>query len=350
MATALFFLPWAFLTQGGGMRNVKKRSIIFLAIVAAGVAAAAQAQESGPIVRLDTALDAIVQPGAKVEKLAGGFGFTEGPVWVSKGGYLLFSDIPGNVINKWDPKGGKVSVLLARSGTSGRTGTPANPQNGNGSNGLTLDRQGRVVLCARGDRQVERIEKDGRLSMVASEYEGKRLNMPNDVVMKSDGAIYFTDPRGTGSDVPYEISYSGVYMLKNGKLTLLIQDMTVPNGLAFSPGEKYLYVNDSNKKTILKYDIKPDGTVANRQVFIDMSADKRQGNPDGMKVDHKGNVYCTGPTGIWVMSPEGKHLGTIIFPEQPANLAFGDADGKTLYATARTGLYRIRLQIPGIRP
>ena len=337
---------------------VKKLWVILLS-VAATVSAAAHAQEKGPVVRLDPALDAIVASDAKVETVAEGFGFTEGPVWVRKGGYLLFSDIPANVIHKWSPGDRKVSVFLDKSGFTGTdpTGVGALRPDGRaliGSNGLTVDRQGRVIFCAHGDRQIVRLEADGRRTTLASHYEGKRLNSPNDVVLKSDGALYFTDPpaglRGRDQDPKKELPYNGVFLLKGGKLQLLIQDLPFPNGVTFSPDEKVFYVNSAADRKIFRLEVKPDGTVANRQLFMDMTSDKAEGNPDGMKVDEKGNLYSTGPGGIWIMSPAGKHLGTIAFPEVPANLAFGDADGKTLYVTARTGLYRIRLQIPGVRP
>jgi gluconolactonase len=198
------------------------------------------------------------------------------------------------------------------------------------------------------------LEADGRRTVLADRYDGKRLNSPNDLVYKSDGSLYFTDPpaglRGMDKDPRKELSFNGVYLLKNGKLQLLNQDMPLPNGIAFSPDEKFLYVNDSIKQTITRFDVQPDDTITNRKLFIDMSSDKAPGAPDGMKLDEKGNVYCTGPGGFWIISPEGKHLGTVLTSEGPANLAFGDADGKTLYLTARTGLYRIRLKIAGMRP
>ena len=188
---------------------------------------------------------------------------------------------------------------------------------------------------------------------MASHYEGKRLNSTNDLVYKSDGSLYFTDPpsalRGGDNDPKKELPFTGVFMLKDGKLQLLTKDIR-PNGLAFSPDEKYLYVADTTNRSVVRYEVQPDGAVANGQVFIAMSSDKAPGGPDGMKVDQKGNLYSTGPGGVWIISPEGKHLGTLVFPERPANFAFGEADGKTLYVTARRGLYRIRLKIPGIRP
>jgi gluconolactonase len=340
---------------------IKGAASICFAAVLVLLAARLFGQAGGEIVRLDPKLDEIVPSDAKVEKLAGGFGFVEGPVWVRPGGYLLFSDIPANVINKWTPDG-KVSVLVKPSGFTGADPSDVGSQNNNGkevvtligSNGLTLDRQGRVVLAAHGDRAIVRIEKNGQRTVLADRYDGKRLNSPNDLVYKADGALYFTDPpyglRKGDDDPKKELPFSGVYLLKEGKLQLLDRTFTRPNGLAFSLGEKYLYVNDTARKLIMRYEVQVNDTVANGQVFIDMNSDQAPGVPDGMKVDQKGNVYCTGPGGFWIMSSEGKHLGTVKGPELPANLAFGDADGKTLYMTARTGLYRIRLKIAGIRP
>jgi len=217
-----------------------------------------------------------------------------------------------------------------------------------------MDPQGRVVYCAHGDRQVVRLESDGKRTVLASQYEGKRLNSPNDLVFKSDGALYFTDPpaglRDGDKDPKKELPFNGVYLLKDGQLRLLYKDMALPNGIAFTPDEKYLYVNDSVKKTILRFEVKPDDTLGEPQLVIDMTSDKAPGGPDGMKVDQNGNIYCTGPGGFWIISPDGKHLGTVLTTELPANLAFGEADGKTLYLTARTGLYRIHLKIAGIQP
>ncbi|MCH7977622.1 MAG: SMP-30/gluconolactonase/LRE family protein [Acidobacteria bacterium] len=325
-----------------------------------------KSQDKSPIIRLDAALDAIVPFGAKVEKLAGGFGFLEGPVWIreagKKEGYLVFSDIPRNVIHKWDPSDGKVSVLVERSGFTGSDPTGVGRQQTNGeevfynlgSNGIAMDPQGRLVVSAMGDRQIVRLEEDGRRTVLASHYEGKRLNSTNDLVYKSNGSLYFTDPpsglRNGDTDPKKELPYNDVFLLKDGKLVLLNQDVPHPNGLAFSPDEKYLYVAGLRTRTIMRFDVQPDDTLANGRVFVDMSPDKAIGNPDGMKVDQQGNVYCSGAGGIWVISPQGKHLGTLVFPERSANMVFGDADGKSLYVTARAGLYRIRLKIPGIRP
>jgi gluconolactonase len=315
------------------------------------------------VVRLDAALDAIVPAGAKVEKVAGDFGFSEGPVWVRKGGYLIFSDIPANVIHKWDPADGKVSVLVQKSGFTGTDPTDVGGEQTNvrgeriyliGSNGVTIDPQGRVTFNAMGDRQVVRLEADGRRTVLASAYEGKRLNSTNDLVYKRNGSLYFTDPpsglRRRNDDPKKELPFNGVFLLKGGKLQLLARDLVNPNGIALSPDEKILYVNSSADRKIYRFDVQADDTATNPRLLVDMSGEKQPGVPDGMKVDEKGNLYSTGPGGIWVISPEGKHLGTIAFPEQPANMAFGDADGRTLYVTARSSVYRIRLNIPGVRP
>ena len=336
--------------------RLRSLGLIVFAFLTAGV----HAQQRDPIVRLDPELDKIVPPGAKVEKLAGGFQSNEGPVWDRKGGYLLFSDTPANVIDKWNPVDGKVSVFLDH--PSKNDSLQPNVQGGSsvaGSNGTTMDRQGRLVYVSVGDHAIVRIEKDGQRTVLASEYDGKPFSRPNDLVYKSDGALYFTDPgRRDTPDIPT------VYLLKDGKLQIGTRDVSYPNGLAFAPGEKQMYINNTMKSTIMRYDVQPDDTVANGKLIINENEDNEHaypdhGFPDGMKVDQKGNIYCTGPGGLWIISPQGKHLGTILFDEnnvEPrpgigvSNLTFGDADGKALYLTARTALYRVRLSIPGIRP
>ena len=334
------------------MRGMKtKLMILILSVMFVAMGLFAQLQTVGNVDRVDPALDAIVPVDAKIEKLAGGFKFTEGPIWVHAG-YLLFSDIPNNVVNKWTPDG-KVVAFLKPSGYNRPT-----PPSGElpGSNGLTLDKQGRLLICQHGNRRLVRVERGGQQTVIADKYEGKRLNSPNDVVVKSDGSIYFTDPPyglpKEDTDPAKELPFNGVYRLAAGKLQLVIKDLTRPNGIAFSPDEKFLYisVSDAAKKAWMRYDVKPDGTLANGKIFFDVTPHKEDGLPDGMKIDQKGNVYGTGPGGIWIFSPEGKHLGTIRPPEVPANCNWGDADGRTLYMTARTGLYRVRLKIPGVRP
>jgi gluconolactonase len=318
-----------------------------------------QVRSHGPIVKMDPALDDIVPASAQIEKVAGGFAFVEGPVWMHEGA-LLFSDIPHNVIDKWTSHG-TVTVFLKNSGFSGNPLRPV-PQVLSmanliptliGSNGLTLDREGRLIICEHGNRRVERLEKDGHRTIVADRYEGKRLNSPNDVVVKSDGSIYFTDPPFglQSTDSKAELLFAGVYRAKDGMIEVLTKDLKAPNGLAFSPDEKYLYIDDSGAKTYMKYDVKADGTIANGQLFYDDSKNPAEGVPDGMKIDKKGNMYATGAGGVvYIFSAEGKLLGRLKPPEGPANLAWGDQDGKTLYMTAWSSLYRIRLKIPGIRP
>lgn len=301
--------------------------------------------------RLDPAADAILAPEAAVENVKDGFGFVEAPVWIRErqGGYLLFSDVVANVIYKLTP-GGQLSVYLERSDWTDRS--IVRPEKARfGANGLTIDRQGRIIYCAEADRAVVRIEKDGIRTVLADRFEGQRLNSPNDLVYKSNGAIYFTDPSGggrfTGWDLKKELPFQGVFLIKDGKLRVLVRDFPRPNGIALSPDEKYLYVNDSNTKIITRYDVQRDDTIANGRVFADLSADKAAGNPDGMKVDEKGNVYSMGPGGIWILSPAGTHLATIVPPEGGPGVAFGDADGKTLYISGSTTLYRIRLKVAG---
>ena len=315
--------------------------------------------ESGgkAVQRLDPALDKIISPNAKLEMLKEGvFGISEGPVWIRDGQYLLFSDIAANVIYKWTPNDRQLSVFLKDSGYTGDLNKVALQgylaRSGPlfifdfGSNGITLDPQGRLVFCAQGDRAIVRLEKDGTRTVLADRYEGKRLNRPNDLVVKSDGTVYFTDPNPNTPSM--ELPDSAVFMIKEGKVEMLPVKGIRPNGLALSPDEKILYVNGG--KTIHAYDVRSDGNVQNDRMWIDMNSDKTPGGTDGMKIDRQGNVYCTGPGGIWIVDPSGKHIGTISLPEPATNLAFGDADYKTLYITDRRHLMRIRLVATGIAP
>jgi gluconolactonase len=308
------------------------------------------------IVRVDPALDAFVSSDAKLEKLAGGFLFTEGPVWVpvtaNTSGYLLFSDPNANTIYRWSPEG-QVSIFRTKSGYSGfNVGEYHQP----GSNGLTLDGKGRLTINQHGNRRVIRVEPRGNITVLADRYEGKRLNSPNDLVYRSDGALYFTDPPfglpKVFDDPLKELPYSGVYCVKDGQVKLVSTDLDAPNGLAFSPDEKFLYVNNWNdkKKVILRFDVKPDCTLINSTLFFDMTNAPGNDALDGLKVDQQGNVYSTGPGGLWIISPGGKQLGLIKGPEDPHNMAWGDDDGKTLYITALTGIYRIRMNIAGVWP
>jgi gluconolactonase len=302
----------------------------------------------GQVARLDPALDAILPANAKIEKLAGGFQFTEGPVW-HPDGYLLFSDPNANVIYRWTPDG-DLSVFRVKSGYSGfdiaEYGQP-------GSNGLALDREGRLTVCEHGRRRVIRIEKNGVITVLADRYEGKRLNSPNDLVYKSDGSLYFSDPPfglpKLHDDPRREQPHFGVYRWADGRLQLVSKDLTGPNGLAFSPDEKHLYVTNWNekKKVVMRYEVNAGGSLSNGAVFFDMKDAPESEALDGIKVDRQGNLFVSGPGGVWILSPQGKHLGTIKNAELPANFAWGDADGKTLYMTARTGLYRMRVNIAG---
>lgn len=316
------------------------------------VAVSAQAPQSGATTRLDPAFDAIASPGTTMETVKGGFGFINGIVWVreSGGGHLLISDIPANVVHRWTPDG-KMSAFLEKPDWTRTTGRPANPRFG--ANGITLDPQGRVVYAAEADRAIVRLEKDGKRTILAERHEGQRLNSPNDLVFRSDGALYFTDPSGGNRfadwDLKKELPYQGVFLLKDDKLQLVVKDLERPNGIVLSPDEKFLYVNDSVKRAIMKYEVQRDGSVGSGTVFADMSAGKGTGNPDGMKFDARGNLYSVGPGGIWVFNPEGKHLGLIVPPEFAPGFAFGDGDGKTLYMAASTQLVRIRVNNAGAR-
>ncbi|MEJ2007036.1 MAG: SMP-30/gluconolactonase/LRE family protein [Acidobacteriota bacterium] len=325
------------------------------------------AKTNNAIVRLDPAVNAIIPADAKVEKVVSGYEWTEGPVWTPEG-FLLFAAIHHNSIIKWVPGQG-ASVFLNPSGYQGSKKYPG-PEPG--SNGMTLDRYGRLTVAGHARREIYRLEslKPGaKLTVLCDAYHGKRLNSPNDLVYKSDGSLYFTDPPyglpTQGDHDPLkQLPFNGVYRLPkatsipaggrpdNRHLELVIKDLTRPNGIAFSPHEKYLYVDNSDPKDAvwMRYDVKPDGTVDNGEVFCKADPSEGPGGPDGIKVDQDGNLYGAGPGGIWIISPEGKHIGTIKIPERVANCAWGDADGKTLYVTASTSVYRIRLSIPGVRP
>ena len=265
------------------------------------------------------------------EKLISGLQFAEGPVWDSRG-FLLFSDTPADTLYKLTSNN-QLEVFRRPAG---------NP------NGNTFDREGRLVT-AQHDRRVTRTQKDGIVTL-ASQYQGKKLNSPNDIVVKSDGSIYFTDPPYGVSKQAEELGFYGVYQIKDGKLILLVKDIERPNGLAFSPDEKKLYINDSQAGNIRIFDVKADGTLENGRVFADMKVPGQEPLADGLKVDTQGNVYSTAPGGIWIFSPQAKLLGKILLPENPTNIAWGDTDYKTLYITTYNSIYRVRLKIPGIKP
>lgn len=336
--------------------------------------ASAHAQTPAPrdfkVIRLDPRLDAIVGADARLETLGDRFGLTEGPVWVADpaGAYLAFSDLTANVVYKRTPDG-RLSVLaenivsatdVLTAGQQTRSGRMATLIIG--ANGVTLDRQGRMVLCSPAARVVMRIETDGTRTVLADRYEGKRFSGPNDLTVRSDGAIYFTDGnsglRGGANSPARELERNGVYLIKDGRVTLLDDNRdfpdAFPNGIALSQDEQHLYVTFGRK--IVRYDVRADGSVGNRREFLDVP------NNDGLKVDRRGNVYSTtgaGPGEVRITAPDGTRLGTIQLPDLPGeprrqvcatNVGFGDADAQGLYITACNLLYRIRLKTPGVRP
>lgn len=275
-------------------------------------------------------LKSLIEPGDP-ERIAGDFEFTEGPVWHPEG-FLIFSDIPASRQYRWHPGDG-VSVWREPTGNS---------------NGLTLDRAGRLIACEHGGRRVSAAMPGEAPVTLADSYGGKRLNSPNDVVVKSDGTIYFTDPPYGITPEEREQPCNGVYrILADGALELLIDDFDRPNGLAFSPDERILYIDDSPRRHVRAFDVLPDGRLANSRIIADMDH-PQPGSPDGMKIDVEGHLYVTGATGVWVFEPDGTCLGVIATPERPANCAWGDADRQTLYITARTSLYRVRTRVPGL--
>ncbi len=312
---------------------------------------AAQLPSSEPakIERLDPAINKIFAPNVTLEKVATGYTWTEGPIWIPNGGYLLFADIPGNAIEKFVPGQG-ATVFMHPSGWAEKT-----PFGGKepGSNGMTLDSKGRLTVAGHANRDVWRMETmnpKGPITILVDKYEGKRLNSPNDLVYRNDGSLYFTDPpyglaTQEDNDPKKELKVNGVYRLANGKLQLLVSDLTRPNGIAFSPDQKFLYVNcsDPKNKIWMKYPVMADGTLGKGKLFASANSDNRIGAPDGMKVDKAGNVFSTGPGGIWVFTADGKHIGTLDMPEKTANLNWAPPDERTLYITASTSLYRIHL-------
>jgi gluconolactonase len=309
----------------------------------------------GKLESKDPKFDQLISPDAKIEKLAEGFDWSEGPLWVKDGGYLLFSDIPPNKLMKWKDGDGVVTYMCP----SGYTGVTPYPKGKEpGSNANTLDAEGRLTQCEHGDRRISVLTKDGGKRTLADNYQGKRLNSPNDLVFKSNGELYFTDPPYglpmQADDPRREMDYCGVFRLaKDGKLTLLTKDITRPNGLAFSPDEKKFYVasSDPEKAVWMVYDVQPDGTITNGKVFFDSTDWVKQGKkglPDGMKVDKNGNLFATGPGGLHVFSPDGKLLGTINpdTGDPVSNCAWGD-DGSTLYMTINKTLGRIKTNTKG---
>ena len=324
--------------------DISRRHMLALSAAAGtlalgGVRGAAQGAKH--IDQFDPALDKIISTSEPIVEIASGMGGplgpAEGPVWWKEGGYLLFSDIQASKRMKYTPGQG-VTVFQ---------------ENTHGANGLTRDLQGRLLACEHETRRVTRQELDGSLTVIANNFQGKRLNRPNDVVVKSDGSIYFTDP-WTSPDIPqqWDMTFAGVYRLPPdlGTMTLLVGDFLTPNGLAFSPDESILYVNDSRRGHIRAFDVAANGTLARQtdRVFADLRGSE-PGVPDGMKVDTAGNVYCGGAGGIYILDPKGKKLGRIVHG-RPAttNIGFGGSDWKTLYFTTRDSLNSVNIKIPGL--
>jgi gluconolactonase len=338
-----------------------RAGIVIVTVLLASIGLAddrqARAQEKaatptlGTIERLDPRFDRLVPKEARVERIAEGFDWSEGPVWDKKGQFLLFSDVPLNTVFQWR-EGKGVSVFLKPSGYTGTTARGGEP----GSNGLLIDRQGRLILCQHGDRRVARLDADGKFLTLADKYMGSRFNSPNDVVLKSNGDFYFTDPPygliGLNKDPAKELDFNGVYRLsQDGAVTLLTKEMSFPNGIALSPDETTLYVANSDpKKAIWKaFPIKEDGTIGPGRVFADVtsSVGTKKGLPDGMKVDASGNLFATGPGGVLVFAADGTHLGTFNTGEATANCGWGE-DGTVLYITADMYIGRVRLTTRGL--
>jgi gluconolactonase len=327
---------------------------ILLAVAAAGCSASRTppTRSGATIERLDPALDALVSGDVTVEALADGFAWAEGPAWRERGGYLVFSDVPGNTIHRWDEEGG-LAVFLRPSGYTGATP----PGRELGTNGLAFDADGALVVADHGNRQVARLDETSYTKTVlADRFQGRRLNSPNDLTFASNGDLYFTDPpyglRGLDADSAKELDFNGVYRLTPaGVLTLLTRDVPFPNGIALSPDERTLYVSNSEATHAvwLAWDLAPDGTLSGRRILFDatpLAEGGAPGVPDGIEVDEHGNLFTGGPGGILILSPEGRHLGTIATGQPTANCAFGD-DGSSLYITSNHRLLRVRLQTRG---
>jgi gluconolactonase len=291
---------------------------------------------------LSPALSRVLPADAFLEQVATGFVFTEGPLWDPRDDSLYFSDIPANRIYRWIPERG-AEVFREPSGKA---------------NGLTWDPEGCLLACEHLNRRVSRTRPDGTVEPLVERYEGRRLNSPNDLVMRSDGSLYFSDPpygllsADFGALAEQEQPHNGLYLLRPGESepVLLAADFDRPNGLAFSPDESLLYVADTSRYLIRAFEVLEDGTLAGGEVFAQFSAEDGEGRPDGMKVDTEGNVYTTGPGGLWILSPDGETLGHVRFPEKTANCAWGDSDFRSLYVTATHSVYRLRTLIPGITP
>jgi gluconolactonase len=313
-----------------------ERTIMFhlIAVVCLLFTASAQDTHTFELQALSPKFWDLVDHDAKLEKEATGFGFTEGPMW-DEAGFLYVSDETINKIYRVYPNGKKEEVIAL--------GDP---------DGNTFDRQHRLIDCASVLRAIIAVTPDGKYKILADHYDGKKLNSPNDVIVGPDGALYFTDPTmDLVAGEKQEIPFQGVYRLDdNGSVRLLTKDLTQPNGLAFSPDGKSFYIDDSEKRNIRVYDVAADGILSNGRIFGEEPGAKHDGVPDGIKVDTSGNLFVTGPKGIWVWDARGDHLGTIAMPEQPANLAWGDKDYRTLYITATTSVYRLKMKTQGYVP
>jgi gluconolactonase len=326
-----------------------------LVLTAVGCAKAPPPAQTAPpspsgIVKLDPGLDTLVASDAKVEKLAGGFKFIEGPL-ARPDGSVMFSDLVGNVLYRWTPDG-KVSEVMNPGGYDGKDLPPGGYI---GPNGMAVGPDGDVVLCQHGNRRIVKIGIDGKVTTLVDRYAGKRINSPNDLVFAPDGSFFFTDPPfglpKANDDPSKEQPVNGIYRVSKGKVALAAKDLTLPNGIAFSPDYKLLYVSSSEqgKRLWMRYEVAADGTLSNGKVFADATSSPEAGVPDGLKTDSAGNVYATGPGGIWVFAPDGRQLGTIKVPEGPSNLAWS-SDGKTLYITAETSLYKLNVKLAGQTP
>jgi gluconolactonase len=312
------------------------------------VAAAAQTPS---IIRLDRRFDQLVPKDTKLEVIATDIIWAEGPVWDKRGNYLLFSDAPRNSVFKWSAKEGKQLFLKP----SGYTGNAEFSGREPGSNGLTFDLQHHLILCQHGDRRVSRLNKDGKFIALVDRYHGKRLNSPNDLTYKKNGDLYFTDPpyglAKTFDDPARELSFAGIYRLsKDGRLTLLTAENKAPNGIAFSPDEKTVYVSDSEQKLWKAYPVEADGTLGKSRVLFDASAFSKKGMPgapDGMKIDVHGNLWAAAPGGLFVIAPDGTLLGRFDLGAPTGNCAWGE-DGSTLFITSNHNLYRVRLNTKGV--
>jgi gluconolactonase len=315
------------------------------------VSAAAFAGDVSPrIERLDPALDALLAPDVAIEKLAEGFDWSEGPVWFQ--GSIVFSDVPQNIIYQWKPGAREATIFMKPSGM-------LNPRSGfreQGSNGLGIDAQGRLLICQHGERRIARVEKSGTQTALAEKFEGRRFNSPNDLVLRRNGDLYFTDPpyglEGLNQSPLKELDFNGVFRLTpDGRIFAVIKDLTFPNGLGFSPNEKtfYVAVSDPAAPRIMAYDVQPDGSMANGRVFFDakpLVAPDSKGLPDGLKIDAQSNLWATGPGGVLILSPRGEHLGTILTAQATGNCAWGD-DGSSLFITADAFLYRVKTKTKG---